>query len=80
MAVSWRLFASPFDHNDDDNEKEFTGKEGRKEGRVLGPDGSGRTDGWMTPFALSGGGDGDSAIFSPADNLPPAVLSNPPQQ
>ena len=30
MAVSWRLFASPFDHNDDDNEKEFTGKEGGK--------------------------------------------------
>ena len=76
MAVRWRLFASPFDHNDDDNEKEFTGKEGRREGRVLGPDG--RTDGWMTPFAL-GGGDGDSAIFSPPDKLP-AVLSNSPQQ
>ena len=49
MAVSWRLFASPFDHNDDDNEKEFTGKEGGSEVRVLGPagptDADGRTDG-----------------------------------
>ena len=51
MAVSWRLFASPFDHNDDDNEKEFTGREGRSEGgkavfsAPTVADGRGRRDG-----------------------------------
>ena len=45
MAVSWRLFASPFDHNDDDNEKEFTGKEGGKAVFSAPTDADGRADG-----------------------------------